>query len=184
MSLGFFPALFDRPSKIRFAYQDQGEYIELLLRQHWVTNVPWIVLSVIGLLFPATFPTLAVLLESVLGFTIPTDVKFTLVVLWYMFMTAYIIEKFLGWYFNIYIITNSHVVDIDFHNLLSRHSTEVRLQDIQSPRAKLSGVFGSLFNFGNVHIETAAKTQTIDFMAVPKPDLVVDRIQDLQEGRI
>lgn len=183
MGLSFFPALFDRPAKIKFAYQERNEYIELLLRQHWITNLPWIILSLLGFVAPLAFPYLIAFFESSIGFPIPFELKVAILLLWYMLVFAYVIESFLGWYFNIYIITNLHVIDVDFHNLLNRHITKVRFLDIQSPRARVRGVLASLFHYGDVHIETAAKTQIIDFLAVPKPDFVVDRIQDLQAGR-
>lgn len=183
MGFNLFPSLFDRPASIRFAYQEKDEYIELFLRQHWIVNVPWIIVTVLGIILPFFFPLAAPFIEEIFGFELTEQIRIVILALWFMFLTAYVIEKFLSWYFNIYIVTNQHVVDIDFHNLLSRHTTEVRLQDIQSPRAHIQGILGSLFNFGNVHIETAAKSQQIDFLSIPKPDFVVDRIQDLQEGR-
>ena len=78
-------------------------------------------------------------------------------------------------------MTNKHLVDINFHNLLQRDITEVRLDDVQSAKSKINGIFGSLFHYGDVIIETAAERQQIQFLAVPKPDFVKDRIQDLQE---
>lgn len=180
MKLNLFSAFCDRPANARFAYQEEDEYIELLLRQHWFTNIDWILTAILAAFAPFLFPFVDPYLKS-LNLTIPLDIKFALVILWYMLVLAYVIEKLLYWYFNIYIVTNRHIIDIDFQNLLNRYTTEVRLEDVQSPRARIKGIMGSLFNFGDVKIETAAKTQVIDFLSVPKPDLVVDRIQDLHE---
>lgn len=184
MGFSLFPALFDRPGRVRFAYQEEDEYIELLLRQHWVTNIPWILFTLAAFLVPLLISPLILLMGLDLGIEMPTDVTLATTVLWYLLIFAYAIEKFINWYFNIFIVTNLHIVDVDFHNLLNRHTTEIRLGDIQSPRAQIRGILGSLFNFGDVHIETAAKTQHIEFLSIPKPDLVVDRVQDLQEGKV
>ncbi|KKQ79056.1 MAG: hypothetical protein UT01_C0052G0003 [Candidatus Daviesbacteria bacterium GW2011_GWA1_38_7] len=89
------------------------------------------------------------------------------------------IESYLHWYFNIYIVTNMHLVDINFHTLLSREIIEVRLEDVQSQSSKIQGFFKSIFHFGDVVIETAGERQRITFLNVPKPDAVADRIQDL-----
>jgi uncharacterized membrane protein YdbT with pleckstrin-like domain len=68
---------------------------------------------------------------------------------------------------------------VDFDSLLYRKITEINLTDIESVKSKISGVFGSLFNYGDVNIETAATHQAVDFIQVPRPDFVADTIQDL-----
>lgn len=184
MSLSLFPTLLDHPSGISFAQQEADEKIELMLRQHFVTQIPWIIISIIGVILPKLITSYYLFL-GLAGFTnIPFKLAMSLVILWYLLILAYITEKFLHWYFNIYIVTNEHLVDINFHNLLNRDVVEVRLEEVQSGKAHIKGIFGSLFNYGDVIIETAAERQNIQFLAVPKPDFVADRIQDLREGRI
>lgn len=184
MTLSLFPALFDHPSSISFAQQEADEKIELMLRQHFVTQIPWMIISIIGVILPKLVTSYYPFLGLTSFANIPFKVAIPLVVLWYLLILAYITEKFLHWYFNIYIVTNQHLVDINFHNLLNRDVVEIRLEEVQSGKSHIKGIFGSLFNYGDVIIETAAERQNIQFLAVPKPDFVADRIQDLREGRI
>lgn len=181
MNLRFFPAFFDRPEKMRFAEQEEEEIIELLLRQHFITNVPWIFFSTIAAIFPPVFLSIVDLIG--LGFLtqIPSSIISATLVLWYLIIAAYAIESFLHWYFNIYIVTNIHLVDIDFDNILSRKVTEIHIGDVESASARIVGLIASLFNFGDVVVETAAKKQEIGFINVPYPDTVSDRINDLKE---
>lgn len=182
MAFSLFPALFDHPAKIRFADQEEDENIELLLRQHWITNVSWIVMSIIGFITPVVLINQEIVLEFVKTQQIPNNIVSSFIILWYMAVLAFAISKLIYWYFNIYIVTNKHLVDIDFINLLARNKTEIRLDDIQSARSRFTGILGPLFNFGNLNIETAAEKLHIEFVKVPKPDLVAERIQDLQEN--
>lgn len=182
MSFSLFPAFFDHPQKIAFADQEQDEYIELFLRRHWVTNISWVLTATLGFILPIVLLTQGWVLEFLVVWKVPNGVLASMIILWYLFVLAYTISRFLHWYFNIYIITNKHLVDVDFDNLLSRHKTEVRLDDVQSVRSRLKGVLGPLFNFGDVSIETAADKLHLDFAEVPKPDFVTERIQDLQEA--
>lgn len=177
-----FPAFFDRPTNMKFADQEEDEYIELLLRRHFITNVPWIFLSFVGIFIPIIILNLSTLLSGFGVDRIPGNVVLASLVLWYMFLLAYVISRLLNWYFNIYIVTNKHLVDINFYNLLNRDFTEVRLDDIQSSKSQIKGIIGSLFHYGDVIVETAAERQHIDFHSVPKPDEVKERIQDLQES--
>ena len=177
-----FPSFYDCPAKIRLVHQEVDEHIELFLRQHWIKNVPWVITAIIGLLVPVFLPAAEQFLSSITTFSIPVDLYISFTILWYMFILAYIIESFLHWYFNIYIVTNKHLVDINFWNLLYRDITEVRIDDVESARTHIRGVLGPLFNFGDVVIETAAERQNIQFLQVPNPDIVAERVQDLREG--
>lgn len=181
MGFKFFPAFLDLPPKIRFADQEEGEQIELFLRQHWITNVPWLLTTIFLIFLPIGLDYLNKVMGLVQISQIPLEVQLSGWILWYMLVTAYVLGKMLGWYFNIYIVTNLHLVDINFHNLLNRDITEVRLDDVESAKAQVKGVLGALFNFGDLIIETAAERQQIHFGLVPKPDFVKERIQDLQE---
>ena len=183
MQFKLFPSFFDKPDRIRFVGQEVEEHIELFLRQHVIVNVPWIVWSILAIFVPP----IAIEIDKFTGFNIvtstPPPVIMASIVVWYMLLTAYVLEKFLFWYFNIYVVTNIHVVDVDFISLLSRDIIEIELKDIESVSSKIKGVFGPLFNFGDVEIETAAKAQAELFEKVPKPDFVSDRIDDLRLGK-
>lgn len=176
-----FPAFFDRPDRMRFEGQEEDEVIELLLRQHFITNLPWIFNTLLLVILPGVVFPARVFLTGLGADRVPSSIYIAAAVLWYLLVLAYIITHFLHWYFNIYIVTNKHLVDIDFSNLLSRDKTEVRLDDVQSAKSSLHGIFGSAFNFGDVVVETAAEKQDVAFIAVPQPDVVVERIQGLQE---
>lgn len=178
-----FPAFFDHPARMRFVDQEEDEDIELLLRRHFITNVSWIFLTILFIFLPLLAFNIRSLFTNIGVGKVPSEIIAASLILWYLFVLAFVFTNFLHWYFNIYIVTNKHLVDIDFHNLLSRDKTEVRLDDVQSAKSSLRGVFGSLFNFGDVIVETAAEKQDVAFIAVPRPDATVERIQDLQEDQ-
>lgn len=174
------PDLVDHPTNLCFADQEADEEIELFLRAHWITNLSWLGLVLILLWLPEGLALVFWITGLRLADTLPSSLSFSLNILWLMLILAYSVEKFLQWYFNIYIVTNQHLVDINFHNLLSRDKVEIRLEDIQSSKPSIKGVLRSFFNFGDIIIETAAEKQRIEFHDVPRPDLVAERIQDLQ----
>lgn len=184
MKLKFFPAFFDKPTKIKFQEQEANETIELFLRQHFITNVPWIFLSILAFILPVIFIQLDENLALNFIQAIPANILLGGLIIYYLLILAYIIENFLFWYFNIYIVTNIHLVDINFHSILSREVLEIELDDIENVSSKINGFIRSLFNFGNVIIKTAADKADITFAEVPRPDFVADRIQDLRESFI
>ncbi len=175
-----FPSYFDKPVGFTFAEQEDDEVIELLLRRHWITNVPWILISI--LLFFTPFIVISIDQSLALNIIeqVPTKVVLGGLILWYVFTLAYILEQFLGWYFNIYIVTNQHLIDVDFHSLLSKEILEAGIENVESALSRIKGIFASLFNYGDVIVQTAAESQQITFDAVPFPDKVADRINDLR----
>lgn len=183
MQFKFFPSLFALPKKIRFDQQEDHEVIELFLRQHPIVNVFWVAISLFLLILPVIF----LQLDSIIGFNFSPQIPINLLIggliIYYLLILAYAYEQFLSWYFNVYIITNLHIVDVNFYSLLSKEVVEISLDDIEVISHHVDGVLGSLFHFGDVEIETAAETKRILFEKVPRPDLVTDRVQDLQRAR-
>lgn len=176
-----FPALFRSPEGIRFSEQEANENIILFLRRHGITNLPWIIGAIIAFLFPFILVFLDLSLATDYILRLSSAILIGIIIVWYMIVTAFVIEQFLFWYFNIYIVTNLHIVDINFISLLSRDITEIELKDIQSVKVDVKGIFPPLFNFGDVLIKTAADKQQIDFAKVPQPDFVADTIQDVSK---
>ena len=177
-----FSALLIRPEKVLFANQESGEEILLLLRKHPILNLPWILLTLILLLLP-----LFVLRPSLilLFFGLPLPQKFLppIFLLWYLFVFAYALEHFLLWYFNVGIVTNQRIVDVDFYGLLHKNLTDASLAKIQDVTSKQVGFWEALFNFGDVLVQTAGEIPNIEFQKVPNPDWVVDFIGDLLRSR-
>lgn len=180
MHFKLFPALFDKPQKISFSEQEKGEVIELFLRQHPIVNLPWILISIIATILPAIIIRLDQSLNLNLLINVPTNIIIAALVIYFLLILGYIVEQFLSWYFNVYIVTNRHVVDIDFQSLLYRNVVEIRLNDIESVEAKVSGVLAPIFNYGDVVMDTAATQEAATFLRVPRPDFVADRISDLR----
>lgn len=183
MTFRLFPALLETPRKIRFDKQEKEETIILFLRQHPIVNFFWIATAI----FLIVMPGFLVLLEGFLGFNFSTNIPVNLLIggliIYYLIVAAYVFEQFLSWYFNVYIVTNMHVVDINFYSLLSKEVVEISLDEIQVISHKVSGILGSLFHYGMVDIETAAAMKRITFDKVPRPDVVTDTVQNLQRAR-
>lgn len=181
MHFKFFPAFFDCPTKISFVEQEENEKIELFLRRHFITNIPWIVVSVLGFFLPLILVSVDQVFNINLVPQLPIKIITGALIVYYLLLLAYIFENFLFWYYNIYVVTNLHLVDVELISILSRSIKEIELRDIEDITSKIGGIIRSLFNFGTVTIKTAAQKEEVSFDEVPKPDLVADRISDLSK---
>ena len=93
---------------------------------------------------------------------------------------AFTFEKFLSWYFNVNIITDQRVIDIDFNNLLDKKFSEAELSAIQDVTSRVIGVGATLFNYGDILIQTAAELNQIIFGKIPNPEKVIKVLKELR----
>lgn len=169
------------PRGVHFATQGESEEIHLFLRRHIITNVPWIILSALLIVFPLFFP----LVSSVFPFTpiVSRNVMVILLSFYYIVVFgAVIFASFINWYFNVYIVTNERVIDVDFINIIYREVSATRLNLIQDVTVKTGGVIRAIFDYGDVFIQTAGTEVNFDFHAVPHPQQVAREIEKLMEG--
>lgn len=172
-----FSAYYENPTNIRFENQEKEERIVLFLRQHPVVNIPWLAVTLLLVAAPillSFFPVFDFL---------PSRFQFVGVLVWYLLVFAYILENFLSWVFNIYIVTDRRIVDIDFFNLIHKQVSDAEIPRIQDVTYTLKGVVGTLFNYGDVLIQTAGTAPNFDFSRTPNPEVVVKILQELRRER-
>jgi hypothetical protein len=95
------------------------------------------------------------------------------------FLLTFIWINILNWYFNVGIVTNKRVVDIDFHGIIYKEVTVARLNKIEDITVKSGGYFASFFDYGNVFIQTAGTEANVEFENIPFPSQVAQSINQL-----
>jgi len=164
-----------RPQSVGFETKQKDEEILLLLRRHPITNVPWIVITILMILAP-----LGLRIFPILDF-LPPNYFAVAVISWYLIVFAFALENFLIWFFNVSIVTNKRIVDIDFHNLLYKEVSDAEIENIEDVTYKMGGAVRTIFDYGDVLVQTASEVPNFDFLAVPKPDEVVKVLQQLRD---
>ncbi len=171
------------PDKTSFESQENDEKVVIMGRKHFVTNVGWIAMACFAFFIPlfwGEFPFIKVL---------TTNVNFELTLAWYAGLLFYVIQNFLLWFYNVYIVTNERVVDIDFLGLLNNSVNVTQIEKIEDVSYSQRGMLSSFFNYGNVEVETASEQKNedgrrgpdFDFLSVSSPALVVKIISELME---
>ena len=163
------------PTDIGFETKDENEKIILMLRQHPIINVKWIAITLLLLIGPTILNALGVFSLLPVGFPL------VITMAWYLVTSAYAIEGFLNWYFNVYFVTTEGVIDVDFFNLINKRVSDAELDKIQDVSYTTGGVLGTMLNFGNVQIQTAAEISEFVFESVPNPEKVAKILDDLMD---
>lgn len=159
----------------RFIDEQDDEEVVLMLRSHPITNLGWIV----------SLSFIVLVLEIFIGSGILGGMSWKYIFLGrliiFLIALGFAFQKFLDWYYSVLIISNERVINVDFINLLYRVVTYATLNHIEEPSMVAGGFVRSFFRYGDVYIETAAETPSIEAKAIPFPDRVVRIISELSE---
>lgn len=166
------------PHDIQFLTKEPDEKVILLVRRHILTNVGWVLLVILMLFAPLVlkyFPLLDFL---------PIKYQLISVLAWYLIALVIAIQGFLSWFFSVNIVTSKRVIDVDFVNLIYRKVTDAEINHIEDVTVQMGSVIRTLFDFGDVLIQTAAEVPEVEFEAVPHPDRIDKILSDLRlEGK-
>lgn len=169
-----FSAFLVNPKIFDFTERQDKEVIALAVRSHWIVNLKWILVAIFMLFVPSIVDMLNTFKSLSSGH------QFIIHLFWYLFTFIYAFEKFLDWYFDVYIVTNKRLVDIKFNNLINKHFAEADFDVIQDVSSSVRGVLGTFFNFGTVLVQTASEINQIIFKNVPNPEKIIKVIQELK----
>ena len=97
-------------------------------------------------------------------------------VIWTFFMT-----RFVDYYLDFWIVTNDKILNVEQNGLFSRTVSELELARVQDVTSEIKGIIPTIFNFGNVYIQTAGEVEHFIFEQVPHPDEIRKQIIDLAE---
>jgi len=176
---GPFSAYMFLPENIHFENQEPDETIILILRKHFITNLPWILIFIILIVIPLfLFPF--IIFNNIIP-QLPSAFFSLISPVWYLFSVSYLLVNFILWYFTISIVTTERIVDIDFINLLHKKVAETRLTKVEDVTQRTGGFFEAFFDYGNVYVQTAGQEPVFLFQSVPKPQQIVRIINQLLE---
>lgn len=149
-----------------------GETVVLVLRAHPITQITW-VFNTFALVI------LLILIDIVLPLILnPSQVLYFNIFAGVMIF-AYAWFNFLHWFYNVGVVTTQRILDIDFTGATYKEVSEARLDKVEEVTNRSAGYFGTLFNYGNVFVQTAGELINIEFINIPYPADVVKIINDL-----
>jgi hypothetical protein len=165
------------PKGVSFYGKEKDEEIILVVRSHWIKYLPFVAVSFLILFLPFLFSLLDTAFSEntvlFLAFFIPC----------LTFSLSVIVYAFIKWFYNVNIITDKRIVDLDFTSVASHSFSEARLEKIEDITHKQLGLVGSLFDVGTVYFQTAGATAEIEFNTIIKPRIIQDILYDLLDSK-
>lgn len=160
----------------------EKENLVIFLRRHWINLLGQIV-SIIAIAFLLVLVYLFVFIFGLkeviggVGFEIADFlVALASLLLWVLFFVV-----FLDYYLDVWIVTNERIIDIRQKGLFRREISELPLGNVQDLTTEIAGVIPTLYDFGDLYVQTAGKRERFIFMSIPHPERVRDIILLLSE---
>ena len=160
------------------------ERLVIIVRHHWfillkdilgiglLFLIPFIVVPMVGFYIAASGVP-AAKLGAIFGF---------LGSLWALICWQLLFVKWTDFYFDIWIVTNFRIIDIDQQGLFKRNIASIlNLDHIQDVDYELHGVIGNILNFGHFNVQTAGAKNEFDFDDAANPAYIERVIRDAQE---
>ena len=153
----------------------------VVIHRHWFDILKNFFLIFVMLFFlissyvilPALFPVLeTTLYQSLLAFA---GSSFAMLILILFFLV------WIDYYFDLWVITNKRIINIEQKGLFSREVSELELDKIQDVSVSVLGIIPTFLNYGDVFIQTAGETERFVFKNISNPYGIKDLIMGLEK---
>ena len=156
------------------------EKVVTSVRRHIITYVPNLLFFIVLLLVPFG---LYFLVQNLFSNLLTSPIAYPLMILsgsiYYLSIMLFFYTSFIEFYLDLHIITNDRMVDINQITLFARKIAEVDLYQIQDVSSEVRGIFGTVFKYGNVDVQTAGSIPKFKMENVPNPHDLRRLILDL-----
>ncbi len=165
-----------------FPGQRSDEQVILVSHRHWIAYAPDMLFGIVGAIAP--FIVLAVLpMADVDVASSPTrNILVVAYSLWFFALTTWLFIRWLDYYLDLCVITDSRVVDIDQFGLFRRNVAELEFDEVQDVTVTKSGILAAVFNFGHIEIQTAGEKRNFFYNTVPNPEYIVSVLSQSRDS--
>lgn len=168
-----------RPPKVPFDLQD-GEDVVKVARRHWAFLTVNLGKDILIGLVPII--ALIVLIQLTSGFDgTPGRIAMVAMGLWFLFWA---VRAYFTWYRyqnDQWVLTNQRIVDSQRNHWFHHRMSSADLVNVEDMSIQKSGLFSTMFNYGDLLAQTAGSREKFILSGIPEPATVlalVDRYRD------
>lgn len=101
--------------------------------------------------------------------------------IFFLFAWLFLFQYFMDYYLDTWIVTSRRIINIEQSGLFHRTMSELRLYRVQDVTASINGLWATIFNYGEVEVQTAGEKLRFTFEQVRHPNDVSKAILELSE---
>lgn len=160
----------------------KDEKIILLIRRHpfviFIKIAVWSFVAIVPFIFYQFFGQILI---NFLPLELVGPISVLFISLYYLYIWLFAFFTFVDYYLDVWIVTNSRIIDIEQKGLFNRVVSEQKLYRVQDVTSEIKGFFSTFLNFGNVYVQTAGEQSRFIFKQVPRPSVVAKKITQIAE---
>lgn len=169
-----------QPIDFDFPNREQNEKVYMTVRRHFFVLVKQSLIFLFFFVFPVVIWGVLYYLKIELSDYIFFPIIVLVVSLYYLFVALFAMIKWIEYYYDVWIITDRRLIDIEQKSLFNHITSELRLDKIQDVTFEVRGFLPSMFHYGNIYVQTAGAVQRFSFEEIPRSQQIKRLIIDLQ----
>jgi hypothetical protein len=167
--------------KNSFPGKEKNEAVFIFARPYGIAFIP-VALVFFTIFALSILAQLAVGLDWVTPSTPPVANAIILFIgIFQLFGLIVFLTAILDFYYDIMIVTDRRIVDIDQEQLFFRSISELNLTDVEDVNSSVSGFFQTIFGYGTVTIQTAGTKANFIALNFRHPREIASIITDLAD---
>lgn len=157
---------------------EKDEEIILEVRKHWFFWLTEIFLSIVFALFPIFL--INILLFLGLKFNTHVGCLFLFFYsLWFLTIWILIFVFWTNQYLDLWLVTNHKIFAIEQHGLFKREVSVIHYKNIQDITYDVKGLVPSIFNFGDLYVQTAGMKTKFGIKGIKNPYIVQKKLNEI-----
>lgn len=161
------------------------EKVLLIIKPHWIhlISILFFFIAMVGV--PVVlYIIFGYIIGNLLDNQIIYAVATMLATLYYLFVFAITFSSYLDYELDFWVVTNYRIVANEQKGLFNRAFAEHLIERIQDVSSTQKGFLPTIFNYGNVEIQTAGRDDKFIFIDVYDPEAKVSMINQLLSKKI
>ncbi|MEO6043815.1 MAG: PH domain-containing protein [Tepidiformaceae bacterium] len=161
------------PTEQKLPFELQGdERVVLFCRRHWLYFYTKLASVVLSLLLPTIVLIGLVHFTAGLGGTVG-KVALIIAAAWVVFWA---IRGYFTWYRyqnDVWVVTNQRIIDSTKYNWIKQRMASADLVDVEDINVVREGLFATMFNYGDLRVQTAGEVANFVLAGIPAPSKVL-----------
>ena len=161
------------PVEQKLPFELQGEErVVLFCRRHWLYFYTKLASVVLALLLPTIVLLGLVHFTAGLGGTVG-KVALIIAAAWVVFWA---IRGYFTWYRyqnDVWVVTNQRIIDSTKYNWIKQRMASADLVDVEDINVVREGLFATMFNYGDLRVQTAGEVANFVLAGIPAPSKVL-----------
>lgn len=160
----------------------EGEQVCLFVREHWFNL--FLKYLIVAFLFAVHVAVFNYAIPNYLPGLLEGDYGVVVEAISALYLAILVLFAFLLWlfyYLTLVVLTSLRIMDIDQIGLFNHTVAELHIAKVEDVSSKTVGVFGTIFDFGTVTLQSAGAANVFEFKNIPRPREVERLILSLYE---